>query len=491
MSNLIGSGIGQIPTNGMLGNLAFQDKAYVNVDKVGIGTTFVDSGTAGQILQVYGGGAYVSGSVGIGTTNPLDPLDVVGVIRPRLGIRDSYGNVGAAGSVLVSTGAGVSWTASFSAGLQGTQGVQGLQGLQGVQGVQGLSNQGVQGHQGTQGLKGDQGVQGTGNQGVQGTQGLKGDQGTQGLQGLQGQTGPVAGSANQVVYKDGSNNPTGSNNLTFNGTQLNVYDLNVQNSLTIGGTSVYITATELRVQDKEIVLGLTTSSLPTDTTANHGGIAIASTEGTPLVPFQVGTANTLPDTYKQIMWVRSGTYSGLGTDAWLFNYGVGIGSTQVPNGVRLAAGGMQVTDSTISSPQINISGIGTFDKIDVNQLSPNGINYGASSQVPVADGLGGWSWQPVASAGAATSIFIEDEGLPKGGVTTIDFVGAGITASVVGSTATITLEISSLQGSQGLQGLQGNQGVQGLQGLSNQTFDNLLLKNLSNDIHLRHRVILD
>ena len=355
-------------------------------------------------------------------------------------------------------------------GTQGlsNQGVQGHQGLQGNQGTQGLSNQGVQGHQGTQGLKGDQGVQGTGNQGVQGTQGLKGDQGTQGLQGLQGQTGPVAGSANQVVYKDGSNNPTGSNNLTFNGTQLNVYDLNVQNSLTIGGTSVYITATELRVQDKEIVLGLTTSSLPTDTTANHGGIAIASTEGTPLVPFQVGTANTLPDTYKQIMWVRSGTYSGLGTDAWLFNYGVGIGSTQVPNGVRLAAGGMQVTDSTISSPQINISGIGTFDKIDVNQLSPNGINYGASSQVPVADGLGGWSWQPVASAGAATSIFIEDEGVPKGGVTTLDFVGAGITASVVGSTATITLEISSLQGSQGLQGLQGNQGVQGLQGLSNQ-----------------------
>jgi hypothetical protein len=62
----------------MLGNLAFQDKAYVNVDKVGIGTTFVDSGTAGQILQVYGGGAFISGSVGIGTTNPTSRLTVVG-----------------------------------------------------------------------------------------------------------------------------------------------------------------------------------------------------------------------------------------------------------------------------------------------------------------------------------------------------------------------------------------------------------------------------
>ena len=195
----------------MLGNLAFQDKAYVSVDKVGIGTTFVDSGTAGQILQVYGGGAYVSGSVGIGTTNPSDPLDVVGVIRPRLGIRDSYGNVGAAGSVLVSTGAGVSWTASFSAGLQGTQGVQGLQGLQGVQGVQGLSNQGVQGHQGTQGLKGDQGVQGTGNQGVQGTQGLKGDQGLQGVQGLSNQ-GIQGHQGTQGVQGTGTQGTQGTGN---------------------------------------------------------------------------------------------------------------------------------------------------------------------------------------------------------------------------------------------------------------------------------------
>ena len=39
---------------------------------------------------------------------------------------------------------------------------------------------------------------------------------------MQGIFGPVAGSANQVVYKDSSNNPTGSANLTFDGTNLNV-----------------------------------------------------------------------------------------------------------------------------------------------------------------------------------------------------------------------------------------------------------------------------
>ena len=77
MANLFGTGINQIPTNGMLGNLAFQDKAYVGVDAIGIGTTFVDSGTVGQVLQVSGG-AYVSGNLGIGTTNPTSKLHVIG-----------------------------------------------------------------------------------------------------------------------------------------------------------------------------------------------------------------------------------------------------------------------------------------------------------------------------------------------------------------------------------------------------------------------------
>jgi hypothetical protein len=141
-------------------------------------------------------------------------------------------------------------------------------------------------------------------------------------------------------------------------------NLNVNGSITIGGTSATLFTTELKVYDPDIVLGIRTDEngedISTDNTANHGGIAVASTEGTPLISlYDVGIGETNPATYKKIMWFKSGTFSGLGTDAWISNYAIGIGSTQVPDGVRLSAGGMQVTDSTIIAPQLNVSGIVT------------------------------------------------------------------------------------------------------------------------------------
>ena len=54
------------------------------------------------------------GSVGIGTTNPTEPLDVAGDLRIRGGLYDFNNIVGTAGSILVSTGAGVSWSSSVS-----------------------------------------------------------------------------------------------------------------------------------------------------------------------------------------------------------------------------------------------------------------------------------------------------------------------------------------------------------------------------------------
>ena len=142
-------------------------------------------------------------------------------------------------------------------------------------------------------------------------------------------------------------------------------NLNVNGNITIGGTSAIIYATELKVSDPDIILGIRTdgsgNDVSNDTTANHGGIAIASTEGSPLVSlYNPGIGESTSATYKKIMWFKQGSFAGLGTDAWLINYGVGIGSTQVPNGVRLAAGGMQVTDTTLSTPQLSVSGLSTF-----------------------------------------------------------------------------------------------------------------------------------
>jgi hypothetical protein len=192
--------------------------------------------------------------VGIGTTEPTQKLDISGSLRLREGLYDLYGNEGADGSILVSTGVGVSWTTPFSAGIQGTQGITGSQGTQGITGSQGT--QGITGSQGTQGITGSQGTQGitgsqgtigsqgitgsqgtigsqgiTGSQGTQGitgsqgTQGITGSQGTQGTQGRQGitgsqgATGPIAGSNQQIIFNN-NGSAGASSNLTWDGIRI-------------------------------------------------------------------------------------------------------------------------------------------------------------------------------------------------------------------------------------------------------------------------------
>jgi len=162
-------------------------------------------------------------------------------------------------------------------------------------------------------------------------------------------------------------------------------NLNVTGNITIGGTSATIFATELTVSDPDIVLGFRTDAfgndVSNDNTANHGGIAIASTEGTPLVDLFIAGIETSPATYKKIMWFKEGTFAGLGTDAWLSNYAVGIGSTQFPTGTRFAAGNVQVTQSDLSVVRnINASGIitGTLDNTLTLATTGNGITGSAT-----------------------------------------------------------------------------------------------------------------
>jgi len=142
-------------------------------------------------------------------------------------------------------------------------------------------------------------------------------------------------------------------------------DVNIVGNVTIGGTTLAVSAESLKIRDPDIVLGFRTDSegndISTDTTASHGGVAIASTEGYPLVDLVIAGVETAPATYKKFMWFRENSFAGLGTDAWLSNYAIGIGSTQFPTGTRLAAGNVQFTQEDLAVVNnINASGVGTF-----------------------------------------------------------------------------------------------------------------------------------
>ena len=200
----------------------------------------------------------------------------------------------------------------------------------------------------------------------------------------------ITGTSNQITVTGGTgegSTPTLSVPIQFTTPQdatvtrdLNVLrHLSVTGNITVGGTSATLFTTQLQVEDADIILGIRTDGLgndvSTDNTANHGGIAVASTEGNPLVDLYVAGIETVPTTYKKIMWFKAGTFAGLGTDAWLSNYAVGIGSTQFPTGTRLAAGNVQITEDDVSVVRnINASGI-----ITANTFFGSGVTAGSSN----------------------------------------------------------------------------------------------------------------
>jgi len=152
---------------------------------------------------------------------------------------------------------------------------------------------------------------------------------------------------------------------------------------------------------------------------------------------------TSPVTYKKFMWFREGSFSGLGTDAWLSNYAVGVGSTQVPNGVRLAAGAVQLTDNTIK-----------IDGVEVLSSTTLGAGITASSLRSVSPEI------------------INDRvelttGQPDSGdyILLYDNTDGQLKKSTISNAALQGIQgIQGVQGTQGTQGVQGTQGIQGVQG---------------------------
>jgi hypothetical protein len=163
-------------------------------------------------------------------------------------------------------------------------------------------------------------------------------------------------------------------------------NLNVSGNVSIGGTTTQLNAQQLRISDRDITLGVTTdvngNDVSNDTTANHGGVSIASTEGSPIliIPQQAGI-NTDPSTYKQIMWIKQGNYSGMGTDAWVFNYGVSIGNTAtLQTGSRLTVGaGFTVYDTYLDAQDIRARNITTVNNINATGIVTAAAGFNASS----------------------------------------------------------------------------------------------------------------
>ena len=350
------------------------------------------TGTATQPLQVLSGGAYVSGNVGIGSTLPPSKLSVVGNVSvsgvvtannffgPLTGIAASATqlvtprNFSIVGAFI--TAANIAFDGTGNVALAATV----------VPDSIGLGTY----------TSGDyvRYVTGTANQ-ITVTNGLG------------------EGSTPQISLP---NDVSITNNLNIGN------DLFVGGNVSVAGSSFFLNVTELRVEDKDIILGFTTLSSPTDTSANHAGIAIASTEGVGLVPFQAVGLNTLPESYKQLMWIRSGTWSGLATDAFLFNYGVGIGSTQVPYGVRLAVGNIQMTDSIIS-------GITT---LNANLVSANTLNSNNQQNTGVTTSLGGFRGQLTGVANYAYLAGVSTYAYTSGFSTVASIAGFTTVAAVAG-----------------------------------------------------------
>ena len=161
---------------------------------------------------------------------------------------------------------------------------------------------------------------------------------------------------------------------TFGGSVNILDDLFVAGNVSVAGSSVILDAERLRIEDKDIVLGFTTTIQPNDTTGNFGGIAVASTDGSPLADLYVSGVNTLPNTYKQIKWVKSGSFSGMTTDAWISNYAISIGNTSIKDSIRLAVGSAITMSDTEISADIFYGKFLNLEEITTQRLNVTGIS---------------------------------------------------------------------------------------------------------------------
>jgi hypothetical protein len=297
----------------------------------------------------------------------------------------------------------------------------------------------------------------------------------------------LTGTAGEIVLSSPTNEPGATHqvglatNVTVQG------NLRIEGNLSIGGTASNINVQDLFVQNKDIVLGVTTDindvDISTDATANGGGIAIASTEGTALVNLNSGLYETLPSTYKKIMWFGAaggpgGTaFPNLAVDAWLSNYAFGVGTTSMSAGTVFAAGNVEISNDDITTVRnINATGISTLGGIQISSgtvqsstgtaatftgnltgtaTTATNLAGGAQGSVPYQSGDGATTFVGAASSNNQVLLYDTTSGNPYwgnvssasgsfGGITvkeegtTVGDVDSITTLNVVGTNLTVT-----------------------------------------------------
>jgi hypothetical protein len=196
------------------------ESTAVSIETVAAGTTPVTPVspsiivTATQVMYTQVGPTGLTGATGAtgptgvtGNTGATGPTGLTGATGP-VGATGSTGSIGATGPTGV-TGATGPTGPTGPIGDTGPTGITGAVGATGATGVTG----GV-------GATGPTGV--TGSVGATGVTGPTGLTGATGVTGATGPTGPIVGTATQIIYKDGTNVPTGSSGLTYDGTNLSV-----------------------------------------------------------------------------------------------------------------------------------------------------------------------------------------------------------------------------------------------------------------------------
>ena len=244
---------------------------------------------------------------------------------------------------------------------------------------------------------------------------------------------------------------------SLNPSTTNTYDLGTSSqrwrngwfsgNINVAGIITAVGYSDLTIANKDIVMAYLDGVTETDSTANHGGIAVASTEGTPLINMDVAGINTLPKTYKQIMWVKKDTFTGLKTDTWMSNYGIAIGTTSMANGVRLAVGtGVTVTDTEVSAT--------TFRGAFVGSVTGNVSSADQVKTVTASDTNATYYVTFVdANNGSATneSVYTDDGIYYNPGTNTFTTQNANFTGNVTVS-GTLTGTASTATNAQGLIG---------------------------------------